>query len=227
MKRKNILFIILFLLLGIVAGFYLNKFLEEREVGPVFVNETKEIYIQENVALVKMVEKVSQAVVGVKTKTKSGQVLEGAGLVITSDGLIVTLAELVPAGSQFSFFVDQEIVPYQILKRDLENNLALVKVTHSSLTTLGFANLEKLKAGERVFLVGNLFEKEEVLKIVNEGITKVLTADLIQTNIFESSSLAGSPLFNIEGGILGINTIDSLGRVAAIPINTIRTFIGL
>ena len=226
MKRKSILFIILFLLLGIVAGFYLNKFLEEKEAGPVFVNETKEIYIQENVALVKMVEKVSQAVVGVKTVTKSGQVLEGAGLVITSDGLIITLAELVPAGSQFSFFVDQEIVPYQILKRDLENNLALVKVTHSSLTTLSFANLEKLKAGERVFLVGNLFE-EEVLKTVNEGIVKVLTTDLIQTNIFESSSLAGSPLFNIEGSILGINTVDSFGRVTTIPINTIRTFVGL
>ena len=76
-------------------------------------------------------------------------------------------------------------------------------------------------------MIGATFENETPSKLVNEGIVKTFDENFIQTNILESGLLAGSPLFNIEGEILGINTIDSKGEVIAIPVSKIRAFIGI
>jgi len=200
------------------------------EQSPVYVTERKEVYIQENVALKNAIERVEKVVVGVRSETAAGKVLEGSGLILTADGLIITLADLVPRGSDFSFFIDGERPAFQILKRDLENNLALVKVEERNLPTVGFANLEKIKLGERVFLVGIIFNKQKIASpglVVNEGIIKNFDENKIETNIFEKETISGSPLFDIEGKVLGMNMIDKEGKVITIPISQIRAFTDL
>ncbi len=231
---KNILVVIAIFIIGMIGGIFSSQILspyfvedQSSEQGPIYLKETKQIYIQENVALVNAIERVEKTVVAVKTQTQTGKILQGSGLIVTSDGLMVTLAELVPYGSGFGFFVNDKQVSFQILKRDLKENLALIKISDSSLATASFARLERLKMGERVFLVGAVFKKETPSKLVNEGIIKAFDENLIQTSIIEGSLLAGSPLFNIEGEILGINTIDPEGWVNAIPVSKIRAFVGM
>lgn len=234
---KNILKIIVIFVIGMVGGIFADQilwpyfgegpfFYNQLANFPVSISGTKEITIQENVALQGAVEKVEKAVVGVRTKLKSGKILSGSGLIVTSDGLIVTLSELVPRGEDFVFFVDGKTPNWQILKRDSKTNLALIKVEEKNLATVGFADFDGLKLGERVFLVGVIWEKTGPLKMVNEGIVKFFVRDYIRTNIFEKNTLSGSALFNIKGELLGLNTIDSGGKVTAIPITTIRNFIG-
>lgn len=236
---KNIFKIIAFFIIGMIGGIFADQifwpyFIERPlfyqyrlEQSPVYVTERKEVIIQENVALKEAIEKVEKTVVGVRTETVGEKILEGSGLIVTSDGLMVTLAELVPKGSNFSFFIDGQKTSFQILKRDLEENLALVKIGEGSLPTVSFANLDKMKLGERVFLVGVIFTDEKPLKMVNEGIVKSFDQEFITTNIFEKDTLKGSPLFNIGGEALGINTIDSGGKIITIPISKIKTFIGM
>ena len=235
---KNIFKIIGIFIIGIVGGIFADQilwpyFIERPlfyqyrlEKNPIYVTEKKEIRIQENTAIIEAIEKVEKAVIGVRTKTKAGKFLEGSGLILTSDGLLVTLADLVPQGSNFSFFVDGKLVPFQILKRDLKENLALIKTEATNLSTVSFFDFEKLKLGERVFLVGVVFEKEEIKKIVNEGIVKSFDENQIETNISEIENLSGSPLFDIEGSILGLNEVDSEGKVTSIPISKIKSFSG-
>jgi len=241
---KKLLVIIGVFVVGIVGGIFADQilwpyFIERPlfyeyglEKNPVYLTETNQVYIQENTALVDAIERVEKTVVGIKTKTKYGTVLQGSGLIVTSDGLMITLAELVPQGATFSFFLDGKEVSFQVLKRDLQENLALLKLSDSSLTTAGFASLDKLKLGERVFLFGIIFGSvkdgvQQLEKSVNEGIVKSFDQDSIETNMVESSLLAGSPLFNIQGEILGINIINSKGNVHAIPITKIRAFMGM
>lgn len=233
---KKILEVIAFFIIGMVGGIFADQifwpyiierplFYEYRlEKSPVYVTERKEITIQENTALTQAIEKVEKTVVGIKTTTKTGEILKGSGLIVTSDGLLVTLAELVPKGSQFSFFTDGKQFSYQILKRDLENNLALVKIEGTNLPTLSFADLEKLKLGERIFLVGALPLGGWT---ANEGIVKKIDTNLITTNISEEIDLRGSPLFNVSGEVVGINTLDSKGEITAIPVDMVKKFIGM
>ncbi len=195
---------------------------------PSKVVEKREIIIEENTALQDAVEKVERVVVGIKTKTRTGKTIYGSGLIVTSDGLVITLAELVPQGESFAFFIDGETPKYQILKRDLKNNLALVKIEGADFQTCGFADFGKTRLGERVFLLGTVFQEvNRPSKTVNEGIVKFFNDEYIQTNIFEKNNLRGSPLFNIRGELIGLNTIDEEERVFSIPITKIRDFIGL
>lgn len=237
---KNILKISAVFIIGIVGGIFAEQILwpyfMERplfykyklEQSPVYVTERKEItnYIRENIALSQAVEKVAKTVVAVKTKTKEGEIIEGSGLITTNDGFLVTLAELLPQGSDFAFFVDGKWPEYQVLKRDLKNNLALVKVESSGLHTAGFADFEKIKLGERVFLAGFDFASTTPKLMVNEGIIKIFDKNLIQTNILETSFANGSPLFNIEGDVVGLSFLSVDGRVSAIPVTKIRTLAG-
>ena len=240
---KTLLKILAIFILGIFGGIFADQilwpyFIEKPlfyqyrlEQSPVYVTEKKEVTITENIALQNAIEKVEKTIIGVQTKTKTGKILAGSGLILTSDGLIVTLADLVPQGGNSSFFVDGETASFQILKRDLKENLALIKIEKTNLPTVGFANLEKLKLGERVFLVGmaqppNGGWVASPGLVVNEGIVKSFDENSIQTNIFEKIRLQGSPLFNIEGEVLGLNTIDSEGKIITIPISKIKSFSG-
>jgi hypothetical protein len=129
---KKIFKIIGVFILGVFGGIFADQilwpyFIERPlfyqyrlEQPPIFLTEKKEITIQENVAITDAIEKVEKVIVGVSTKTKTGETLEGSGLILTADGLAVTLAELVPKSSTSSIFVDGKLASFQILKRDLK-----------------------------------------------------------------------------------------------------------
>ena len=244
---KNILKIAAFFFVGAAGGIFAEQVLwpyfVERplffqyslEERPVQINKTEEIIIEENVALERAIEKVEKAVVGIRAKKKTGKFLEGSGLIVTSDGSIITLAELVPEGLTPDLYIKQgnssfHKVSAKVLKRDLKNNLAMIQVEDKAdLSATGFVDLDKKKLGERVFLIGVEFIGEESLRpalFVNQGIISSFSADLIQTNIFESNNVSGSPLFDIEGNLVGLNTIDSNYRVVSISVDTIKDFLG-
>lgn len=236
---KNVLKILIVFIVGICGGIFADQILWpyfiERPLflkykltqSPIYVTEKKEIRIQENVALKEAIEKVEKAVVGVRVKTKNGKTIEGSGLILTTDGLIVTLAELIPKDANLSIFVEEELVPWQVLKRDSKENLILIKVEKGGLKTVSFLDLEKMKLGERVFLVGKVFEGKKIKTSVNEGIVKKFDEEKIETNIFEKENLAGSPLFDIEGNFLGLNKLEKDGRIVSIPNVKIKKFAGL
>ena len=188
---KSVLRILAIFIVGMVGGIFADQifwpyfvekplFYEYRlEQSPVYVTEKKEISVTENVALQNAVEKVEKVIVGVRTETKGGEILEGSGLILTSDGLIATLADLIPVGADLSFFVEGKKRDYEILERDLKNNIALVKIEDGTLNTVEFADLENKKLGERVFVVGAIFDEEGNLsKIVNEGIIKYFKEEI-------------------------------------------------
>ncbi|MBU3942401.1 serine protease [Patescibacteria group bacterium] len=226
---KNILKIIIIFVVGLCGGLFGSQIVwpsYQSASLPTSIIESKEIIIQENTALQNSVEKIEKAIVGVKTKTKGGEIVSGSGLVVTSDGLIITLSELVPLKGDFTFFIDGKTPNWQILKRDTENNLVLIKLDLNDLTTVSFSNIDEIKLGERVFLGGTIFNGTKPLVVVNEGIVKFFTEEYIRTNIIEKKTLSGSALFNIKGELLGLNTIDDEERVTAIPINKIKSFLG-
>jgi len=232
---KNILKILAIFIIGTIGGIFADQilwpyfierplFYEYRlEQAPVYVTEKKEIIIQENTALTEAIKKVEKFIVGIRSISKTGKALEGSGLIVTSDGLIITLADLVPKGWGSSVFLDGEEMTTQVLQR--KNNLALLKVEKTNLSPASFADFEKIKLGQRVFLLGVIFDKKIPQKLVNEGIIKTIDEGILQTNIFEKTSLWGSSLFNIEGQLVGLNTIDKYGRVSAISIKQIRDFL--
>jgi len=234
---KNILKIVAIFIIGIVGGIFADQilwpyFIERPlfykyrlEQSPVYINETKEITIQENTALEDTIKKVDKVVVGIRSVTAAGKITEGSGIIVTSDGLVLTLNSLLPQGSTLSLFLDGKKITPKVLQR--KNNLALLKIEENNLATTAFADFDKISLGERVFLLGITFAKNDVTqKVTNEGVIKTFDEASIQTNIIEDLTLQASPLFDIEGKLIGLNTIDKTGKVSAISIKIIRDFLG-
>jgi S1-C subfamily serine protease len=188
--------------------------------------ETKEVKIQENTALKDAIEKTQNSIVAIQIQTKKGKIINGSGIILTTDGIVLTLSELLPQGETINFFVDGEKVSYQILKRDPKLNLGVVKVEKKNLTPVPFSDFETLKIGERVFALSSFFNQGKIQKAVNEGIVRYFDEEKIETNIIEDSNFLGSALFDIEGKLLGINYLDPKQKILSIPITKIRQFTG-
>jgi len=235
---KNIYKIIIYFILGVFGGIFGSQilwplfverplFLKYRlEQNPVYLTEKKEIIVQENTALISAIEKVEKSIVAIKTKTASQKTIEGSGLILSSDGLIITLADLIPKNSASELYINGEKTQFKVLKNSAELNLVLLKAEKSNLSTVGFGNLEKIKLGQRIFIVGTKFIKNFPQILVNEGIIKTFNENSITTNILEEKELAGSSLFDIEGNFLGLNTINQEGKVISIPVTKIKNFSG-
>jgi len=219
MQINNIFKVIVIILLGALGGTLAWLFFFKNQASFVqVINKEEKIYVEENTALTNIIKNVKDSVVILKTKYNNKEI-QGFGMVLTADGLIITLAENIPQGSTSNISVKgEENISYQVLKRDLKNNLALIKVDKNNLQTKGFFDLSKLEIGERVFILSN---------IVNEGIVKTFNEDLIKTNIIEFEIINGSPVFNIKGEVLGIGYKNVNGNIDIIPIPKIKAFAGL
>lgn len=203
------------------------QFVQEWNERTTIIREVQELVINRDEAIELAIAKTEKSVVGIKS-IGAGIILEGSGFVATSDGFVLTLASLVPQGYNVMVFIpgEDEPTPAQILKRDATIDLVLLKIERNGLQTTSFADGSTVKLGKPVFLVGKIFEEGELVAIVNQGIVKALSGDSIRTNIFEKPTLAGSPLFDIEGRVLGLNTIDREGKVITISSSVLREFSG-
>lgn len=241
-KLKTILIVVGVLLLGALGALIFNmfvlpylltntyfenfQFVKDFKSGKIIINSKEQIYIQENTALESAIERVLKSTVAIQVTTLAGSSYIGSGLITTSDGLIVISANLIPAGSKFNIFINGEKVDFKIQKSDYKKNLILVKIDKNNLPTVGFADFDKIKLGQRVFLTSVSSIKTDDW-LANEGIIRSFNENAIKTNISEKSVVLGSPLFNISGELLGLNYIDQDGRVSAIPVSIIKTFLGL
>lgn len=227
---KFVFNVIIFLLIGMVGGifatqiiwpYFVEKPLEENYQS-VLVSQRDEIIAQENVALTQGIEKAEKTILAIGSVSGGKNILYGSGLIVTNDGLVLSLSSVVP--KIVSIFYNSEVVSAEVLKKDSANNLSLLKVAKNNLPACRFSSMDKIKLGEKVFLMGKKYDGENFTTFVDDGIIKSFSENLIETNISEDKSAVGTILFNIDGEVLGINYLSSLGKVVTIPVQVIREF---
>ena len=241
---RAILFFLVPFCLGVLGGVWAQAFLlPDLASNPAFQNlqfvkdwnakiqvitPVQEIVIKENEGLERLVKRLDKVVVGLES-TSGSTVLRGSAFIYTSDGLAVALSSLVPQGFQTKLHIsDNELLlEAQVLKRDTKNNLILLKIESTGLETAGISEESALSVGERVVLVGKTFGTGSFVSFVNEGMIQGLYEDRIQTNIWELLRFQGSPLFDIEGRLLGLALVDKDGKVKTVPVSVLRSFLGL
>ncbi|HNR81718.1 MAG TPA: hypothetical protein PKK37_04750, partial [Candidatus Pacearchaeota archaeon] len=106
-----------------LAPLYLPSMLSSPKI------EKSETVIQENKALKNAIAKVKNMAIAVKTG--DGRTVSGAA--ITSDGLAVTLNSAYPAGAAAEVFSAGEKIGFEVVKRDKEANLAILRLSGADL----------------------------------------------------------------------------------------------
>ena len=223
--------IIIFLIVGMAGGIFATQiiwpnFVEEpilKAIQNAPIAQHDQTVAKQNNDLTQAVKEAEKTILGVGSVVANKKYLSGSGLVITNDGLVLSLANIISQNP--SVFYNEETISAKTLKKDSLSNLSLLKIEKNNLPACRFAPPEKIKLGEKVFIMGKKFDGKDFVTFVDDGIIKNFNNNLIETNISEDKFAAGTALFNIDGEVLGINYLSSSGRVVAIPAQIIRQFI--
>ena len=137
----------------------------------------------------------------------------GSGVIISTDGYIVTNNHVVEGADELTVTLnDNKEYSARIIGTDKTTDLALIKITASSLPALPIGDSDKLKVGEWVLAVGNPFNLNST---VTAGIVSAKARSLgangiesfIQTDAAINAGNSGGALVNTRGELVGINAM--------------------
>lgn len=158
----------------------------------------------------------------------------GSGFLITSHGHIMTNEHVLRNGSVIEVeLLDGQKYVGKTLFRDKKNDLALIKIDASNLQAVKLGDSDAVELGEWVVGIGNPYGigQSVMFGIVSAQRRQIPGSGyppLIQIDAAMNLGNSGGPLFNMEGEVIGINTIllwKSQGIGFATPINVAKEFL--
>ena len=167
----------------------------------------------------------------------------GTGVILSPDGYLVTNAHVVEgAGSITVLLTDDREFTAQLMGSDEISDLAVLKIQAEDLLPAEFGDSTQLRVGDTVAAIGDPLGVKYRGTYTN-GIVSAINRDvamdgrnmtLIQTNAALNSGNSGGPLINMQGQVIGINTMkigaftDSAGVEGigfAIPSATVKDIV--
>ncbi len=138
----------------------------------------------------------------------------GSGVVFTPDGAVLTNNHVVESALTINVRMrDGRTLPARLIGRDPATDLAVVKVEATGLTPAKFADSEAARVGESVVAIGSPFGlgysvTAGVLSAKGRGgLGMNAIEDYLQTDASINPGNSGGPLCNMQGEVLGINTM--------------------
>jgi serine protease Do/serine protease DegQ len=161
----------------------------------------------------------------------------GSGVIVDAEkGLILTNFHVIKDAYQINVtLTDGRELSAEIIGRDADTDVAVIRVAGKNLSQIPMADSSKLRVGDFVVAIGNPFGLGQT---VTSGIVSALgrsglgiesIEDFIQTDASINLGNSGGALVNLRGELVGLNTAiygsgnqGSIGIGFAIPINMAR-----
>ena len=159
----------------------------------------------------------------------------GSGVIISSDGYILTCAHVVDGASTITVTIGDKDYTATLVGEDTTSDIAVIKIDADGLTPATVGNSDSLKVGQSVMAVGNPLGElggtvtGGMISALNRSVTiqgssSVNTMSLIQMDASVSPGNSGGGLFNMNVELVGIvnaksSSSDAEGLGFAIPIN--------
>jgi putative serine protease PepD len=177
------------------------------------------------ISIPQLVVKVQPSVVSIDVKGQ-GTEDQGTGMIISSDGLVVTnnhvIAASVPNGTiTVTRTGSTQVLPATLVGTNPVDDVALIRINNvSKLPTVTFGNSNALVVGDSVVAIGNALGLAAGTPTVTNGIVSALgrtvTAsstsatetlnNMIQTDAAINPGNSGGPLLDAQGDVIGMNT---------------------
>ena len=153
----------------------------------------------------------------------------GSGFIIDKAGYIVTNNHVVDGADSIKVILkDETEYPAKVIGRDPVTDIALIKIeTKGNLPTVPLGSSDNLKVGEWVAAIGSPFGLQYtvtagIVSAKGRAIGSGPYDDFIQTDASINPGNSGGPLINMQGEVVGINTLiiaRGQGIGFAIPID--------
>ncbi len=155
----------------------------------------------------------------------------GSGFIVSNDGYILTNAHVVDGANVVTVkLTDKREFKAKVVGADKQSDVAVLKIDASNLPTVKIGDPRQSKVGQWVVAIGSPYGFDNT---VTSGIISAKSRSLpnenytpfIQTDVPVNPGNSGGPLFNLQGEVIGINSMiysqtgGFQGLSFAIPIN--------
>lgn len=184
---------------------------------------------ERRIDIARVVDYVASSVVTISADVGDGQSL-GTGVIVSSDGEILTNAHVVDGATKIRVRLAGETEPREVnlLSVDPGNDLALLRMDGSGFEAATFADPDSIHIGDDVIAIGfalGLDGDPSVTLGIVSALDRTIGTDgafldgLIQTDAAISSGNSGGPLVNAAGEVVGINTAVARGNSTTAATN--------
>ncbi len=156
---------------------------------------------------------------------------EGSGFIVRPDGYIITNNHVIAEAEKLSVRLkDGRSFPAKVVGVDDKTDIAVLRIDARDLPAVQWGDSDALRVGQLVCAIGAPFNQDFSFTagwVSGKGRTNllgpssptILYEDYIQTDAFINPGNSGGPLFDVEGRIIGMNTlINGIGRGLAFAI---------
>jgi len=162
----------------------------------------------------------------------------GSGFVLDTNGDIVTNRHVVQGATKVTVTLNDKEYSAKVVGKDAQTDVAVVRLEKppSNLTAARLGDSDKLEVGEWVVAVGSPLGLEQTVTagiVSGKGrpgrhvqMSGKRVRGYIQTDAKINPGNSGGPLVNLDGEVVGVNTLIQVGAGGsygfAIPVNEVR-----
>ena len=242
-KFIYVLSIIIAIFIGIIGTVLAFKFIPgTKEI----VNRTvKDVSIEETNTIKESIAKIKDAVVVIESYKNGQKFSQGSGFVYKKEdkkGYILTNHHVIEGADEIKVVNNNDqSVTAKLLGSDELSDLAVLSIDEDAVMDVAtFGSSEKVEVGDTVFTVGTPLGNEykgTVTKGILSGKNRLVSVDtttggsvmeVLQTDAAMNPGNSGGPLVNINGEVIGVNSLKLVedeieGMGFAIPIELVQS----
>lgn len=155
----------------------------------------------------------------------------GSGIIIRSDGYIVTNNHVVGSADKIKVTLDgSKTYKGKVIGRDSFTDLAVIKIDAKNLPVASLGSSKNLRPGDWAIAIGSPMGLDHtvtlgIISALGRSLTELSDVALIQTDAAINPGNSGGPLLDIEGNVIGLNTAikdDAQNIGFAIPVDLVK-----
>jgi serine protease Do len=155
----------------------------------------------------------------------------GSGFIVSEDGYILTNAHVIANADEVTVrLTDRREFVAKVIGSDERTDVAVLKIDAKKLPVVRIGNRAAVEPGEWVIAIGSPFGLENtatagIVSGTSRAVSGELMVPFIQTDVAVNPGNSGGPLFNLDGEVVGVNSMifsqsgGYMGISFAVPID--------
>ena len=222
-----------------MAGIPVDQVYYGEELIPLFQSKDGAwVYTSEELRNMAVYKKCKDSVVQILAESSLSDSGQGSGVILSSDGYIVTNKHVVGSGTDFSIvFSDESSARATLVGYDSLSDIAILKTEKEGLVPMELGSSEDLTVGQTLLAIGNPYGYtwsltsgmvSGVERMVSTSTSASVIPNMIQTDALINPGNSGGPLLDTQGRMVGlVSSIYSTsgsaqGSSCALPVESVR-----
>lgn len=225
-----------------MAGIPVDQVFYGEELIPLFQSKDGSwTYTSEEARNIAVYSKCKDSVVQILAESTLSDSGQGSGVILSSDGYIVTNKHVVGSGTEFSIvFSDETSSRAVLVGYDSLSDIAVLKTDRMNLKPMELGTSDDLTVGQTLLAIGNPYGYTWSLtsgmvsgleRMVSTTNSASVIPNMIQTDALINPGNSGGPLLDTKGRMVGlISSIYSTSGSAqgisfALPVESVRDIV--